>query len=193
MTFVAVVLAAGAGTRFGGGKLSALLHGEPLVRHAIRAARAAPVDRVVVVCSPDLAIGEWTGSPPVETLRVASDALSVSLKAGIAAAGAAEGAFVFLGDMPLVPHDVADRLAMALDDRFAAVPRQAGRNGHPVLLSRRAFPEIAGLSGDEGAGKLLKARGDIAFVECASDTIHLDIDRREDLARIELPEPPATS
>jgi molybdenum cofactor cytidylyltransferase len=185
VTLVAVVLAAGAGTRFGGGKLSAPFHGEPLVHHAIRAARAAPVERVIVVCSPDLAIGDWRGAPPVEALRVASDALSVSLKAGIAAAREADGAFIFLGDMPLVPHSIAPPLAAALGECFAAVPREGGKNGHPVLLSRRAFSEIAGLSGDEGAGKLLKARSDIAFVDSGTDAIHLDVDRREDLARLE--------
>jgi molybdenum cofactor cytidylyltransferase len=181
----AIVLAAGSGRRFGGDKLLAPFRGEPLVHHAIRAARAAPVERVIVVCPPSLAIGDWPGAPAVEAARIASTALSTSLKAGIAAAGGVDGVFVFLGDMPLIPHDLAGRLADALGEGFAAVPRHAGRNGHPVLLSCRAFPQIEGLDGDEGAGKLLKARDDLAFVECPADTIHLDVDRTEDLARLE--------
>jgi molybdenum cofactor cytidylyltransferase len=182
---ISVVLAAGAARRFGGDKLSARFRGEPLLAHAIRAARAAPVERVIVVGSPALAVGAWDGAPPVTALRIASEALSTSLKAGIAAAGEADGAFVFLGDMPLVPHDLAARLAEVCGDCFAALPRKDGRNGHPVLLSRRAFPAIAGLSGDEGAGKLLKARDDIAFVDCPDEGIHADVDRAEDLARLE--------
>ena len=35
MNLVAIVLAAGSGTRFGGGKLSAEFKGEPLIAHAI--------------------------------------------------------------------------------------------------------------------------------------------------------------
>lgn len=185
MTLAGIVLAAGSARRFGSDKLSARFRGEPLLHHAIRAARAAPVERVIVVCPPSLAVDDWSGSPPVETVLVTSDALSTSLKAGIAAAGEADGAFVFLGDMPLIPHELAGRLAGALDDRFAAVPRHAGKNGHPVLLSHRAFAEIAKLTGDEGAGKLLKARSDVAFVDWPTDTILLDVDRTEDIARLE--------
>lgn len=181
----AVVLAAGSARRFGSDKLSAQFRGEPLVRHAIRAARAAPVDRVIVVAAPGLDIGAWPGDPPVAAVRVDSAALSTSLKAGIAAAGDAAGLFVFLGDMPLVPPGVAARLAAALGRGYAAIPRSDGRNGHPVLLSRRAFADIARLEGDEGAGKLLKARDDVAFVDGSAKTVLLDIDRVEDLARLE--------
>lgn len=184
-SLVALVLAAGSARRFGSDKLSAAFRGEPLVHHAIRAARAAPVARVIVVCGEKLALGEWPGEPPVEAVRIASDALSASLQAGVGAADGASGAFIFLGDMPLVPAHVAGDVAEALGDRFAAVPRHAGKNGHPVLLSARAFPEIARLTGDEGAGRLLKQRGDVAFVDVEEDTILLDVDRAEDLARLE--------
>ena len=145
----AVVLAAGSARRFGSDKLSAQFRGEPLVRHAIRAARAAPVDRVIVVAAPGLDIGAWPGDPPVAAVRVAA------------------------------------RLAAALGRGYAAIPRSDGRNGHPVLLSRRAFADIARLEGDEGAGKLLKARDDVAFVDGSAKTVLLDIDRVEDLARLE--------
>ena len=180
MSLVAIVLAAGSARRFGSDKLSARFRGEPLLAHAIRAALAAPVERVIVVRNDTAAI-DW----PVEIVRISSTALSDSLKAGIAAAGEAEGAFIFLGDMPLVPHDVAARLAKAIGDHFAAVPRHAGKNGHPVLLSARAFPLIATLNGDKGAGALLKQRDDVAFIEEASDAILLDIDSPGDLARLE--------
>lgn len=182
---VALVLAAGSARRFGSDKLSAEFRGEPLVHHAIRAARAAPVGRVIVVCGEKLALGDWPDEPPVEAVRIASDALSTSLQAGIGVAGGASGAFIFLGDMPLVPPQVAGDVAKALGDHFAAVPRHAGKNGHPVLLSVRAFPEIARLTGDEGAGRLLKQRGDVAFVDVEEDTILLDVDWAEDLARLE--------
>lgn len=185
MNLVAIVLAAGKGTRFGGDKLSAEFGSEPLLAHTIRAARAAPVGRVIVVCPPAFDIGEWPGAPPVAALRIASPELSASLKAGIAAASDAEGAFVFLGDMPLIPHPLAAQLAAALGENFAAVPRWQGKQGHPVLLSARAFAQIADLSGDEGAGRLLKSRRDVAFVDTAEEGVLLDIDRAEDIARLE--------
>lgn len=181
----ALVLAAGSARRFGSDKLSASFRGEPLVHHAIRAARAAPVDHVYVICGETLVLGDWPGEPAVEAVRITSTALSASLGAGVAAAGSAAGAFVYLGDMPLIPHDVAHRLAAAIGGAYAAVPRHAGTNGHPVLLSARAFADIARLSGDEGAGRLLKQRGDVIMVDIPVDTILLDVDSAEDLARLE--------
>lgn len=185
MRRVALVLAAGAARRFGGDKLSAPLRGEPLLFHAIRAARAAPVERVVIVARPGLETGAWEGTPRVETLRLESAALSDSLRAGIAAAGDADGAFIFLGDMPAVPPDQAARLAALLGEAFAALPRHGGRPGHPVLLAARAFPEIAGLTGDAGAGRLLAGRADVVFDDGADAGIHPDVDRPQDLARLE--------
>src|SRR5690606_3334260 len=139
----------GSSTRFGGDKLSAPFRGEPLLDHAIRAARAAPVDEVLVVTGRDLPAGRWSGAPPVRRIAIDSAELSQSLKAGIAAAGEADGAFIFLGDMPLVPREIAARLADRLGGHYAALPRHGGRPGHPVLLAARAFADVARLEGDE--------------------------------------------
>jgi len=182
---VAIVLAAGAGSRFGGDKLAAQFRGEPLIRHAIRAARAAPVSRVIVVAAPRLDMGSWDADrPAVEIHRVRTTALSDSLKAGMAAAADADGVFIFLGDMPLVPHQAAAQLAKALGESFAALPRFAGQPGHPVLLSRAAFADIAQLKGDQGAGAAIRARKDVAFLDWPDDTVVLDIDRGEDIERL---------
>lgn len=185
MKLAAIVLAAGSSTRFGGDKLSAPFRGEPLLHHAIRAARAAPVGEVLVVARPDLPVGEWPGAPAVRMIPISSTALSESLKAGIAAAGEVEGAFIFLGDMPLVPVEAAARLAGRLGDNYAALPRHDGRSGHPVLLSARAFADVARLEGDEGAGRLLRQHGDVVFDDWPDDRIHLDIDLASDLQRLE--------
>lgn len=184
MKLAAVVLAAGKAARFGGDKLSAMLDGEPLLHHAIRAARKAPVERVIVVAKEGQDIGEWPGAPEVTRLVIASHALSDSLRAGIAEAPGVDGLFVFLGDMPRVPYAVAGRLASALGDSYAAVPQHDGRSGHPVLLSARSLADMARLTGDAGAGKLLKARDDVACVDCDDRGVLLDVDRPEDLGNL---------
>lgn len=181
MNLAALVLAAGSATRFGSDKLSASFRGEPLVHHAIRAARAAPVNRVVVVAHPALDLGEWPGEPIVEVRRLASSELSASLREGITALGDVDGAFVFLGDVPLVPHDLAGLLAARIGDAYAAMPRHAGKPGHPVLLSARAFADVLALKGDEGAGRLLRGRDDVVIEDCADPCICFDIDRPADL------------
>jgi len=180
--YVAVVLAAGRASRFGSDKLRAPLRGEPLLFHAVRAARASPAVKVVIVARPGLDTGTWPEAPPVETIRLDSLALSDTLKAGIAAAAGSDGAFVFLGDMPRIPPALAARLAEAIGPDYAAMPRQGGRPGHPVLLSAHAFADLAALTGDEGAGRLLRSREDVVFVDCDDPGIHFDVDRPGDLA-----------
>ena len=184
MNLAAIVLAAGSSTRFGSNKLYAMLEGAPLVHHAIRAARAAPVGNVIVVARDGLDIGDWPGEPEVRRIAIESEALSVSLKVGVATAQGVDGAFVFLGDMPRVPLEVADQLAAMLGDNYAALPRCNGRTGHPVLLSARSFADVATLSGDSGAGGLLKARDDITYLDCDDPGVLLDVDRPEDLEEI---------
>lgn len=182
MNRVAIVLAAGAGRRFGGGKLAAPFRGEPLLAHAVRAACASPAERVIVVAAPDLDCGD-TGR--AEVLRLASDSLSASLRAGLEAAGQCDGAFVFLGDMPLVPHGMAARLANAIGPAHAALPRCEGRPGHPVLLSPAAMAEaVAQLHGDEGMGRLLRGRADVVFVESDDPGVCADVDLPVDLDRL---------
>lgn len=186
----AVVLAAGRARRFGDDKLLRVLHGAPVVAHAIAAARAAPVDRILVVKRPGEALDAACRAAADDDRRMLmveaeSDALSVSLRAGLHAAEDAAGVFVFLGDMPAVPHDVAARLAALLGEGFAAVPMFQGRQGHPVLLSARACVAVRGLSGDQGAGALLRRHAsEVAQLDVADEGVVLDIDTPDDLERL---------
>ncbi|MBM6593287.1 nucleotidyltransferase family protein [Microvirga pudoricolor] len=193
-TLHALVLAAGAGSRFGGRKLLAPWRGAPLIYAALDAAATAPVRGVIVVTGFDAgevsaAVRGWMQdrSAPMPVLVQASDyrqGLSASLRAGIRALpDEAEGAFVFLGDMPCIPPDVPNRLRLALAGRHAAaVPVFRGRRGHPVLLTRGLFEEVEALSGDFGAGKLLDRLGNrLARVEVEEDGVLFDVDEKRDL------------
>ncbi len=177
---VAIVLAAGHSRRFGSDKLAATFAGRPLLHQALAAASTAPVERVILVCrvAPALPID---GGMPIQIVKIASEALSDSLRAGIAAADDASAAFVFLGDMPLVPLTIAAELAASIGDAYAAQPRFGGKPGHPVLLAARAFPDVLKLTGDAGAGKLLRARGDVVFVDTDDAGVLLDVDSAQDL------------
>lgn len=194
MKLHALVLAGGGGRRFGGQKLLAP-HGDGLlIDAALAVALDAPVERVFVVAgSEELAEAARafaTRSGQEARLRVvpvvyAEEGLSVSLRAGLAALPPdAEGTFVFLGDMPDVPHDVAGRLAEALENSsaLAAVPVLGERRGHPVLLRRALFPLLGQLRGDRGAGGLLGVLGeDLVQMAVPDEGILRDVDRPEDL------------
>jgi molybdenum cofactor cytidylyltransferase len=181
----AIVLAAGRGSRFGGGKLLAPYGGGVLVQAALATARAAPVAGVTLVVGCD---GEAVAAAALG-LDVAvvhapdwADGMSASLRAGIAALPAdTDAAYVLLGDMPRVPAAVLHRLAEArAAGALAAVPVFAGRQGHPPLIGRELFAEIAQLTGDRGARAVLD-RHPIALVEAGDDGVLFDVDTPDDL------------
>jgi molybdenum cofactor cytidylyltransferase len=191
----AVILAAGAGRRFGGRKLLASFEGRPLVAGALDAAFAAPIRRVLLVTDGDLGLAAFARAHALALGRdadfeivAAADAaegMGASLRTAIQVLSpGSDGVFVFLGDMPRVApglaHDLARALVPGVD---AAAPRFGGRRGHPVLFSRACFPALLALSGDVGARELLAALGDrLALVDSLDAGVLFDVDRPEDLA-----------
>ena len=185
----AVVLAAGSGSRFGGGKLLAPFGSGVLLDGALAAAFAAPVRGVMVVTGADakvVAAAARAFDPRVRIVHAPAHAegMGASLRTGIAALPPdTAAAFVFLGDMPRVPHVVLQSLASEVaGGAQAAAPIFLGRRGNPVLLSRELFPGLLALQGDEGARRILQSLGDrLALVEAPDDGVLFDVDRPSDL------------
>jgi molybdenum cofactor cytidylyltransferase len=192
----AIVLAAGSGTRFGGGKLTAPWRGGALIDGALEAAFAAPARAVWVVTGADPGVA-WaarnfaTRRGVIMRLRIvqARDhalGMAASLVAGLAALPPdTGGAFVLLGDMPLVPRDIPFRLALALaGDALASAPVFEGRRGHPVLFSAALFDALGDLRGDQGARDVLESLGEsVALIEAADAGVLYDVDAPADLER----------
>ena len=185
----AVVLAAGAGSRFGGGKLLAAYGSGVLLHGALAAAFAAPVRGVTVVTGADaeaVAAAARSFDPRVRVVHAPDHAegMGASLRTGIASLPPdASAVFVVLGDMPRVPHGVARSLADAvLKGAPAAAPTFGGRRGNPVLLGRELFPGLLALQGDEGARRILQGLGDrLVLVEARDDGVLFDVDQKSDL------------
>lgn len=188
----AIVLAAGAGERFGGAKLLAPLHGEALVARAVSAALATRVETVTVVlgaraeevaqclaplAEPRLSIvecGNWT------------EGLSASLRCGLASLPkGARAALVFLGDMPNVNPALADEvLAAVIDGAPAALPEFAGMPGHPVAISSALFGRLEKLAGDRGARAVLERVPGAIRIETHDPGCVQDVDSRRDLENL---------
>jgi molybdenum cofactor cytidylyltransferase len=185
----AVVLAAGSGTRFGGGKLTAAWDAGVLLEGALAAAYAAPVRSVTVVIGADaeaVAAAAHSFDPRTIIVHAADHAegMGASLRTGIASLpDDADGVYVFLGDMPRVPAEVLPRMAQALrDGALAAAPAWRGRRGNPVLIDRTLFPQLLALTGDAGARGVLQGLGDqLALVESPDDGVLFDVDTPDDL------------
>lgn len=192
----AIVLAAGAGARFGGAKLLAPLNGAPLVAGALLTALLSPARRVFVAVGADPALHKaikGTAERLVASERLVlvevdnpAEGMGGSLRAAARALpDDTSGAFVFLGDMPSIDPGTPARLVRALDGpRRVVAPTYLGRRGHPVLFGADWLPALRALSGDEGARALLESAGaQLARIPVEDPGIHLDVDRPEDLAR----------
>jgi molybdenum cofactor cytidylyltransferase len=191
LSVAAIVLAAGRGSRFGEApKLLAHLHGKPLVRHVAEAALASAADPVFVVT------GHRSGEVEAALIdlpvvlvpnRAYAEGLSTSLKAGFAALDPdTEAAIVLLGDMPLVGPALIDRLiARWRESRPAAlVPVVEGQRGNPAVLSTTLRPEVERLTGDVGAGPLLRGRADVLEEAMDDEAAVRDVDTPAALAAL---------
>ena len=199
--YAAIVLAAGAGRRFGGGKLLAAWRGRPLIEGALDAALASGSDPIVVVTGADAgavadAVRNWgEGREAGARLRIVhaedhAEGMGASLRTGASALPAGlQGVFVFLGDMPRIPNDILAGLMGALAAGApAAAPEHQGRRGHPVLFSAALIPELARARGDAGAREALSILGDrLIRIPTDSPGVLFDVDRPGDLGSAPAP------
>lgn len=187
----AILLAAGAGSRFGGGKLLAELEGRPLIEHALFTLRAAPVDETVVVVGGDARRLREVCKP--YGVRIVEnpdwvEGQSTSVRAGLRAMSpGARAAVVTLADQPLVGTGAIERLVEAFErGATVAVATYGGHRRNPVLFAREVWPLlIEELSGDEGARAVLRRHpGLVTEVVCDGLGDPADVDTREDLSRL---------
>ncbi|MDH4335615.1 MAG: NTP transferase domain-containing protein [Chloroflexota bacterium] len=197
----AVVLAAGAGARFGGDKLLASLHGRPLVAHAaaavVEAIAAGTLAGGVAVAPPGMtALARHLEAAGLRLIENTDPSLGIasSLRTGLVCLEQASlrppagAAVIVLADQPLLRADVIARLVAAwrtsgrnVRPRYALAPEVPG---HPLLVDRAHWPLSSGLAGDEGLGRLLAARPgllDLIDVPGANP----DVDTLADLTQLE--------
>ena len=186
----AIVLAAGAGSRFGGGKLLARLGGRPIIETVLDNLREAPVDKTIVVVGADAQrLREVCVRYGVRTVtnREWERGQSRSFLAGLRECGG-RAAVVLLGDQPFVGADAVERLVAAFaQGANVAVATYGGKRRNPVLFSREVWPLLeAELAGDEGARSVLRRHPELVVeVPCEGVGDPTDVDTREDLRRLE--------
>ena len=173
------VLAAGRGTRFGGGKLEALCAGKPLGRWAVDAVAGAGLGPGLIVTGPagaSFATG-WTALINPQPEHGLGSSLAVAAQAALD--GGAEALLVLLADMPLITADYLRTLGAA--PAPAATRQPDGRGGVPALLDRSLIGIAARLTGDRGAGPLLEG---VRLLDPPPGMLR-DVDTAEDLAEVE--------
>ena len=180
----ALVLAAGQSRRMGASnKLLLPIEGVAMVRRVVDAVLGAGLRNVVVV----------TGHE-TERIRAAlagrdvayahnpdyAAGLSTSLRAGLRALeGKVDAALVCLGDMPWVSAEDIAALVAGFDPRDPriCVPVHDRKRGNPILWPARFFAAMRGVSGDQGARRLLDEYAEeIELIPVAGAGVHVDVD-----------------
>jgi nicotine blue oxidoreductase len=188
MSVAGLVLAAGAGTRFGGPKALVELDGELLVTRAVRLLVDGGCDPVVVVLG--ACAQQVQDAADLRDVVVAADwesGLGASLRAGLTALSA-QACVVALVDQPLVSPVAVARLRAAWEaGAQAAVATYGGQPRNPVLLDARVWPAVAELAvGDRGARDWLRTHPDeVVAVPCDDVSSAFDVDTQADLHAVQ--------
>lgn len=187
---VAVLLAAGAGRRYGGLKQLAELGGEPMLRRVVRDVLATGAPLVVVTGAHAFEVeGALAGLPLlIERHAGWADGMGSSLAAGVRRACVgfpeATGVLLCLADQPLPDVTLLERMLarhrIAPDAILAT--EYAGALGPPVLFPHDCFALLGTWSGPRGARTLLEREA--ARVERFAAPDLIDVDTPEDLARV---------
>ena len=177
---VGLLLAAGAGTRYGGPK--ALARDDDGTSWLLRSVVAlTPCAQIVVVLGAEAE--RAAALLPMSVRRVRADdwaeGMGASLRVGLGAldAGVHDAALVSLVDLPDVDAAVVARvLGSAVGPDALARASYDGVPGHPVLIGSDHWPGvIAAATGDRGARDYLMA-GEVTLVECGDLATGADVD-----------------
>ena len=200
MRIAGILLAAGAGTRFGGGKLLARLADGTTVGHRACANLAAALRDVIpaadigdrkiarevfAVVRPgdeDLARELAATGAHVTVCPGAHAGMGASLAHGVHAAGAADAVLIALADMPWIRPDTFSAVVAALArGEQIVVSRHQGKRGHPVGLGRAHFPALLLLGDDQGARDVIARATGICWIDVDDPGVLRDVDIPDDL------------
>jgi CTP:molybdopterin cytidylyltransferase MocA len=185
MTVAGLLLAAGAGKRYGMPK--ALVHHRgrlfvELAADALHDGGCTPVVVVLGALADDVrTTAALSGSSLVDNPDWESG-MGSSLRVGLSALGDDTTAVVVLPvDTPGVTADAVRRFVELASADVLARATYGGMPGHPVLIGRAHWAGVVAMAdGDEGARPYL-ARHDVTAVPCEDVASGADVDRPEDL------------
>lgn len=188
----AVILAAGRGMRLGG-VAKALLPaggGRTFLSKILATARAAGLDHPIVVVGPPFgdevaAHAEDMGASVVENPQPDRGmASSVALGFHAIAGTNADAAWLWPVDHPDVTEQTLHALIKVLGDHAAARPVVGGRGGHPPLISRGLFPQLAACGDAPSGARSVLVEADVIDLDVNDEGCVRDVDTAFDVEKV---------
>jgi len=189
----AVVLAAGASTRFGSAKQLVRVAGRPLLHTAVTRSSEVTGNALMVVLGSGAAeLAPLLKHSPGSVLinHEWREGLGSSIRAAVLRLPpSCSGVMLVLADQAAVTADDLKRLAgtWRKQPQYIAAALYSGTCGPPVIFPRSAFRELAELRGDVGARALLQRNAD-RLVRVPMPSAAIDLDTPEDLLALDAPQ-----
>lgn len=182
----AIVLAAGASTRFGSAKQLVRVAGRPLLHTAVARASEVAGSAVTVVLGARAAelTPLLTHSPSTIVInREWREGMASSIRAGVARLpSSCDAVLVMVVDQVAVTTEDLKRLVSAWrrQPEYIVAARYGMTTGVPAIFPRSTFSDLQSLRGDVGARALMQRNPD-RVVRVPMPSAAIDIDTPEDL------------
>jgi len=183
MTIAAVILAAGLSHRMGELKQLLPWKNGTILGSTIDLYIGSPVDKTIVVvgyCAEKII--DLLKDKPVEWVvnQEYESGMASSLRAGIKNLGPeVQACLLGLGDTPLIKSETVAKIVEAYRQfgKEIVIPCYKGRKGHPVLMTRRFFPELLNVQGDLGARTVIQTHQSVVYrLETDDEGVIIDLD-----------------
>lgn len=186
----AIVLAAGASSRFGSPKQLVRVDGRPLLHAAVSRAVEVAGHAVSVVLgahAADLAPLLRHTAASIVINRDWSEGMASSIRAGVSRLpGSCGGVMLVLADQAAVTAEDLRRLATSWRRQpdYIIAAQYGATLGAPAIFPASYFRDLTELRGDRGAQALFKRNPD-RVIRVPMDSASIDIDTPEDLLRLD--------
>lgn len=181
-----VLLAAGAGRRFGGNKLTAELQDKPIIEYILSSLPIALFSQCVIVAANedllDIAkkynvLGIINDKPQEEVRR--------SIRMGIEQLTGVDACMFCVADQPLLSKTTISSMIDAYISHTILALSSNGKRGNPVIFPSSLLSELTALKKGESGKTVIRGHEDILKLFDIEDSIQLkDIDTKDQLHEI---------
>ena len=182
-----VVLAAGAGSRFGGNKLAAPVNGNPIIEYILDNLPARLFHRVVVVTA-DQSVIDATQRHGFELALNDRPELGVSrsIRMGLELMSKTDACMFCVADQPLLKQETLAGMLEDYERGTILMVSHDDQSGNPVIYPASLYGELKSLEGKESGKTVACRHEDLLRLYHIADAYQLmDIDTREDLQAVE--------